>query len=121
MKQKSRFLMLVMLFFTLWGTMGAYAQTMKEVLMPRWGKQVVTVSEEMLFYDYMGTKGFASMNSFNTLATIVFKPAEPGTAIQIVFDTFDLCSDFGSYFGFANVYNGEVDPNNEFVYPESTY
>ena len=120
MKHFSRFLMLMTLFFTLYGTTSMYAQTKKEVLMPRWGKEVVTVSEEMLFYDYKGTDHINASNADNTLATIVFKPAEPGKAVQIVFESFDLRSDFGSYFGFANVYNGEVDPENKFVYPKTT-
>ena len=120
MKQISRFFMLVTLLFTLFGASNANAQAMKEILMPRWGKQVVEVSEEMLFYDYKGTGYINSSNSDNTLATIVFKPAEPGKVVQITFEDFDLRSDFGSYFGYANVYNGEVDPNNKFVYPETT-
>ena len=120
MKQISRFFMLVTLLFTLFGASNANAQAMKEILMPRWGKQVVEVSEEMLFYDYKGTGYINSSNSDNTLATIVFKPAEPGKVVQITFEDFDLRSDFGSYFGYANVYNGEVDPSNKFVYPETT-
>lgn len=120
MKQFSRFLMLVTLLFTILGTSNANAQNMKEIKMPRWGKQVVDVSEEMLFYDYKGTDYINASNSDNTLATIVFKPAEPGKVVQITFEEFDLRSDFGSYYGFANVYNGEVDPNNLFEYPSTT-
>ena len=120
MKQISRFLMSAMLLLTLFGGVFASGQAPKEQLMPRWGKQVVTVSEELVFYDYKGVGDFQSSNSDNTLATIVFKPAEPGTVIQITFEDFDLRSDFGSYMGYAIVYNGEVDPQNTFVYPTTT-
>lgn len=91
-----------------------------DVLMPRWGKETVTVSEELTFYDYNGTGNIQSSNSSNSLATIVFKPAEAGKAIQITFEEFDVESDYGSYPGYVNVYNGEVDPENTFVYPETT-
>lgn len=111
--------MLAMLVLSGFGTVAFRAQA-AEVLMPRWGKQVVEVSEELTFYDYKGTEDIQASNSSNSLATIVFKPAEPGKVIQITFEDFDVQSDFGSYSGYANVYNGEVDPDNTFVYPQTT-
>ena len=111
--------MLAMLVLSGFGTVAFRAQA-AEVLMPRWGKQVVEVSEELTFYDYKGTEDIQASNFSNSLATIVFKPAEPGKVIQITFEDFDVQSDFGSYSGYANVYNGEVDPDNTFVYPQTT-
>ena len=101
-----------------WAIVPASAQ--ETVLMPRWGKETVSVTDEIVFYDYKGTDNIASSTMNNSLATIVFRPASAGQVIQITFEEFDVQSDFGSYMGYVNVYNGEVDPGNTFAYPSTT-
>lgn len=98
----------------------APASAQETVLMPRWGKETVSVTDEIVFYDYKGTDNIASSTMNNSLATIVFRPASAGQVIQITFEEFDVQSDFGSYMGYVNVYNGEVDPENTFAYPSTT-
>ena len=113
MKKKYSYLMLALLWSMLWLPLQLMAQDdPNTVTQPRFGKQVVTVAtdQEITYYDPMGMKGIASMNSSNSHSMVVFKPATPGYSIKITFDTFDVRSDMnGKYQGQATIYNGEVD------------
>ena len=113
MKKKYSYLMLALLWSMLWLPLQLMAQSdPNTVTQPRFGKQVVTVAtdQEITYYDPMGMKGIASMNSSNSHSMVVFKPATPGYSIKITFDTFDVRSDMnGKYQGQATIYNGEVD------------
>lgn len=121
MKKIPHFLLLALLLIASVVPLKAMTQeATTEVLMPRWGKETVSVSEEITFYDYKGTENITSSNSSNSLAVIVFKPAEAGKVIQITFEEFDVQTDMSTYQGYANIYNGEVDADNSFTYPSST-
>ncbi len=81
------------------------------LLMPQFGKQVVTVDKDnpVTYYDYKGTDYIASSSSNNSFATTIFKPAQENYAIQIVFEEVDVKNDGSSYPAKLYVYNGVFD------------
>lgn len=87
--------------------------------MPTLGKQEVSVSDEIIFYDTKGEEDISSSSSNNACSSIVFKPAVEGKAIQISFEYFDVYTDGTSYPAFLKVYNGVFDADNTFGYPAS--
>lgn len=91
-----------------------------KVLMPQLGKQTVTVSDEIVFYDFKENKGIAAQTANNSLALTVFKPAEQGKAIQITFESVDIQEYSASYMAYMQVYNGVADANDEFAFPATT-
>ena len=109
-----------MLLMLLWCALPAYAQAENTLNMPQFGKQTVTVSDELTFYDMKGTGKISSSTSNNSMATVVFKPADAGKAIQIVFESIDVQNDGASWPGYVNVYSGEFDADNTFNYPTTT-
>lgn len=109
-----------MLLMLLWCALPAYAQAENTLNMPQFGKQTVTVSDELTFYDMKGTGKINSSTSNNSMATVVFKPADAGKAIQIVFESIDVQNDGASWPGYVNVYSGEFDADNTFSYPTNT-
>lgn len=92
------------------------------VTQPQFGRQTVTVhpGQELTFYDPKGTADIASAAANNSQSLTVFKPAEPGMAIQLTFDEADVRSDFGAYFGRIYVYNGDPDADGSFAWAAST-
>lgn len=90
-------------------------------LMPQFGKQVITVTADnpVTYYDYKGTDNIPSAASSNSFATTIFKPAEDGNAIQIVFEEIDLHNDGESWPATLSVYNGVFDTLS-ITYPTAT-
>ena len=94
------------------------------VLMPQFGMPedgAVIVSDEITFYDHWGEDMIESSSSYNSLAAVVFKPAEEGKAIQITFESVELLDDGKSYPAYLNVYNGILEPNDDYKFPTSTW
>ncbi len=92
-----------------------------DVLMPQFGKQVVTVDKDnpVTYYDYKGTDDIASSSSNNSFATTIFKPAQENYAIQIAFEEVDVNNDGSSYPAKLYVYNGVFDTT-KVEYPTTT-
>lgn len=109
-----------MLLMLLWCAVPAAAQAENTLNMQQFGKQTVTVSDELTFYDMKGTGKINSSSSNNSMATVVFKPADAGKAIQIVFESIDVRNDGASWPAYVNVYAGEFDADNTFTYPTTT-
>ncbi len=107
----------------LWGllALAPLAGRADDVLMPQFGKQVVTVDKDapVTYYDYKGTEDIASASINNSLATTIFKPAQDGYVIQIVFDEVDVKNDGSSYPAKLYVYNGVFDTT-KVEYPTTT-
>ncbi len=107
----------------LWGllALAPLAGRADDVLMPQFGKQVVTVDKDapVTYYDYKGTGDIASASTNNSLATTIFKPAQDGYVIQIVFDEVDVKNDGSSYPAKLYVYNGVFDTT-KVEYPTTT-
>mgnify|MGYP005750789293 CR=1 FL=1 len=93
--------------------LGAYAE---DVLMPQWGKQVVTVQsgQTITFYDYKGcykdgstTSGFSA----DAYATTIFKPATDGEKVKIVFEKVVMTTDYYEDDSYASlkIYKGVFD------------
>lgn len=92
------------------------------VLMPQLGmpaEGVITVSDEITFYDHWGEEDLKGNNSYNSLSAIVFKPAEEGKAIQITFESIEVLpyGTSGSYPAYLNVYNGTLVPAADYKFP----
>ena len=93
--------------------LGAHAE---DVLMPQWGKQVVTVQsgQTITFYDYKGcykdgstTSGFSA----DAYATTIFKPATDGEKVKIVFEKVVMTTDYYEDDSYASlkIYKGVFD------------
>lgn len=94
------------------------------VLMPQFGMPAdgaVMVSDEITFYDPWGEEDIESNSSYNSLSAIVFKPAQEGKAIQITFESVELLDDGDSYPAYLNVYNGVLQPAEDYEFPTSTW
>lgn len=118
MKTKNFLLSKVILWAFMLLPLAAWGQT--TLNMQQFGKQTVSVSDEITFYDLKGTDAINSTSLNNSCATVVFTPAEAGKAIQITFESVDVHSDGNSYPGYLNIYNGTFDADNTFSYPTST-
>lgn len=83
----------------------------EDLLMPQFGKQVLTVSKDnpLTFYDMKGTEDIPSNNNSNSFSTVIFKPAEEGNSIVLSFETVDVRNDGASYPAYLNIYNGVFD------------
>ena len=93
--------------------LGAHAE---DVLIPQWGKQVVTVQsgQTVTFYDYKGcykdgstTSGFSA----DAYATTIFKPATEGEKVKIVFEKVLMTTDYYEDDSYASlkIYKGVFD------------
>lgn len=93
--------------------LGVHAE---DVLMPQWGKQVVTVQsgQTITFYDYKGcykdgstTSGFSA----DAYATTIFKPATEGEKVKIVFEKVLMTTDYYEDDSYASlkIYKGVFD------------
>lgn len=101
-----------------WLPAGISAQTILN--MPQFGKQEVTVTDEITFYDTKGTDKIQSSSSNNAYSCVVFKPSEAGKVVQIDFESVDVRTDMASYPASLKIYNGIYDKDNTVVYPTST-
>lgn len=121
-REKTFYQLLIMLLFVVCPnkTYGQEAETAK-LLMPQFGKEVVAVEGEILFYDPWGEGDIASSSSSNSLSAVVFKPVEKGKSVQITFETLELLDDGASWPAHIKIYNGAVDADGTFTYPEATY
>ena len=84
------------------------------VQMPQWGKQVVVVpsGEALNYYDYTGHYNGADNTGWQmeSYATTIFKPANAGEKVQIVFETVKLIEgDDWETSASLKVYNGVFD------------
>ena len=114
-------LLIMMLFIASTGrTYGQRAKT-AEFLMPQFGKEIIEVDDEILFYDPWGEGDISSSSSSNSLSAVVFKPVEEGKSVQITFETVELLDDGASWPAHIKIYNGAVDADGTFTYPEATY
>jgi len=93
--------------------LGAHAE---DVLMPQWGKQVVTVQsgQTITFYDYKGCyKDGSTTSDFSAdaYATTIFKPATDGEKVKIVFETVLMTTDNWEEDSYASlkIYKGVFD------------
>lgn len=88
--------------------LGAYAE---DVLMPQFGKQVITVESgnPVTYYDYKGTGKLPTGAANKSLATTIFKPAEEGKVICINFESVQVRSYSTSYPGKLYIYDGVFD------------
>lgn len=97
----------------LWGllALAPLAGRADDVLMPQFGKQVVTVGKDasVTYYDYKGTESMKTGGTNNAFATTIFKPAQENYAIQIVFEEFELNRYGDSYDAKLYLYNGVFD------------
>ena len=87
----------------------------------QFGKQTIEVAadEVITFQDMNGYAGISSSSSNNSQSLTVFKPAE-GMAIQITFANLDVRNDGTSWPAYVNVYAGDPDVGNSFVYATAT-
>lgn len=85
----------------------------EDVQMPRWGKQVVTVQsgQTITFYDYTGHyKGIDNTGwQFEAFATTIFKPAQDGEKVKIVFEKVKMAGDDYESVASLKIYNGVFD------------
>ncbi len=99
--------------FFLWGLLALATLTgrAEDVLIPQFGKQVVTVDKDapITYYDYKGTESMKTGSLNNAFATTIFKPAQANYAIQIVFEEFELKRYTDSYDAKLYLYNGVFD------------
>ena len=93
--------------------LGAHAE---DVLMPQWGKQVVTVQsgQAITFYDYKGCyKDGSTTSAFSAdaYATTIFKPVTDGEKVKIVFETVLMTTDNWEEDSYASlkIYKGVFD------------
>ncbi len=99
--------------------LGAHAE---DVLMPQFGKQVITVEKDkpITFYDYKGTESMNPGSSNNSYATTIFKSAEKGYAVSINFEEFEV-KRYGDYYDAKlYLYDGVFDTT-KVTYPTSGY
>lgn len=84
-----------------------------DVKQPQWGKQVVTVQsgQTVTFYDYTGHyKGEDATGwQFETFATTIFKPAQEGEKVKIVFEKIKLVEEDYESVASLKIYNGVFD------------
>ncbi len=114
-------LCLTILLVMLWSIVPSFAMAQTATLnMQQFGKQTVTVSDELTFYDMKGESNITSSSTNNSVATVVFKPADAGKAIQITFESLDVRSDGSNYPAYVNVYSGVFDADDSFSYPTTT-
>lgn len=83
--------------------------------MPQFGRVEKQVTEEIDFYDMKGTDAINSSSSNNSFATVVFKPAAEGEAIQITFSKINLKGDGAGWPTSLSIFNGEY--NEDITYP----
>lgn len=106
--------------------LSSFGQTTRTINMPQFGKPaegdiLVAADEEITFYDPWGTEDIRATNTYNSLSAIVFKPATEGYAVQVTFETVDLNYFSANYPLYLNVYDGVIDSDNSYVFPESSY
>lgn len=84
-----------------------------DVKQPQWGKQVVTVQsgQTITFYDYTGHyKGIDNTGwQFEAFATTIFKPAQDGEKVKIVFEKVKMAGDDYESVASLKIYNGVFD------------
>lgn len=98
----------------------------RQVNMPQFGKPaegdiLVAPGEIITFYDPWGTEDIKASNPYNSLSAIVFKPAQPGYAVQMNFETVDLNYFSSNYPLYLNVYDGVIDADNSYNFPSEVY
>ena len=119
-------LILLVAALTTW-TMQMFAQSTRTVMQPQFGKQVITVAsdETITFYDPWGENGIFEYGRHNTHSLAVFTPADANKAVVISFEYIDMHSlltkddEDGSvdiYEGEMNVYDGDADATNSWVW-----
>lgn len=76
--------------------------------MPNYGHVDKTVAEPLEFYDPKGTEKMSG-SSASAYSTVVFKPANPGEAVQISFSKIALESDGANYPVSLSIWDGTYD------------
>ena len=117
MKKKYFFLLLLVI-----GWLGSTAMA-EDYLMPKWGYEEKTIAtgETVIFYDFQGESDIPSASSSNSYSTVVFRPAEAGYGINIVFDYIEVSDDGSGWVSYLDVFDGVFDKNlvNNGTYPSS--
>lgn len=84
-----------------------------DVKQPQWGKQVVTVQsgQTITFYDYTGHYNGEDATGwqFETFATTIFKPAQEGEKVKIVFEKIKMVEEDYESVASLKIYNGVFD------------
>ena len=87
--------------------------------MPQFGNsEVVTVSEDMMFYDMNGSADLVGGSAENSFSMVTFKPANENEVVKITFQSVNLLTwqpdrdpDAASYVAAIKIYNGVLDPS----------
>ncbi|MBQ9671318.1 MAG: DUF4465 domain-containing protein [Prevotella sp.] len=119
MKQRFQQSLLLMLLMLVGVPLGVWAD--REVLQPQFGKQVITVAsdEVITFKDPKGDTDYTGTTAENAQSLTVFQPAEEGMSVQITFESMNMGGQ-NSYYSFANVYSGNPDADDTFVWATTT-
>ena len=120
MKQKINFLFYQLLLMLMLLPLQASAQNNKEVIQTQLGKEVIVVGEDdiITFKDFKGDTDLRAYGD-KAQAVTVFKSGVPGKVVMLKFNVFDVRTESG-WPGYVNIYSGEADPENTFVFAEST-
>lgn len=88
------------------------SQTIKaqdSILMPQFGIQEVIITNDTVLYDFKGTESLSGSTKDNSVACMVFKPADPNKVIMITFEEFEVLSDGEGYPAYVKIYSGICD------------
>ncbi|MBR1808808.1 MAG: DUF4465 domain-containing protein [Paludibacteraceae bacterium] len=95
----------------------------EDYLMPKWGYEEKTIAagETITFYDFNGESDIPSSSSSNSYSTVVFRPAEAGYGINIVFESIEMKDDGSGWVAYLDVFDGVFDKTlvNGGTYPSS--
>lgn len=100
-----------------------FAQTSGVVMQKQFGKQSVMVEpgNDVTFYDFMGDDFIKGDISNNSQSLTVFRPSAEGYAVQIHFEMIDLQSHSEQCPDYLNIYDGDTDADDSFVFAEGPF